>query len=210
MSPTRLLVVDDDPQVLDVLPSYFTEADGFVLAGTAADGFQALDAVARLHVDLVLTDVRMPGMDGVELARRLAQNPHGPGCLALTSYNDEVAMVTLLRAGARGYVKKSAPPEEIRRAAKVAAGGGVVMSGQVAAALRSNLRHPEPPTDGFTDREMSVLRQVLLGKSNKGIATDLHLAEGIVKKYVSALLLKFGVPSRLELVVRAMERGFRP
>lgn len=70
MNPTRLLVVDDDPQVLDV---------------------------------------RMPGMDGVELARRLGQNPHGPGCLALTSYNDEVAMVTLLRAGARGHVKKSAP-----------------------------------------------------------------------------------------------------
>ena len=84
------------------------------------------------------------------------------------------------------------------------------MSGQIAAALRSNLRRPEPPTDGFTHREMTVLRQVLLGKSNRDIATDLHLAEGSVKKYVSALLLKFSVPSRLELVVEAMEQGFRP
>lgn len=84
------------------------------------------------------------------------------------------------------------------------------MSRQVADALRSNLRRPEPPSDGFTDREMSVLRQVLMGKSNREIACDLYLAEGSVKKYVSALLLKFAVPSRLELVVKAMERGFRP
>ena len=214
-TPIRVFLVDDDPLVRDVLTRYFHNTDGITVVGTASNGVEALERIcapATGSVDLVLSDVHMPEMDGATLLRRLSERPSTPAFLAITSLENDRAMLEVLAHGGRGYILKSQPPEEIILSVRQAVTGGTVVS---PAAMNKLVQYiaPEPvrPTPartelppGITDTEIAVLDLLCEGLSNADIAKRLNYSESTVKKQVSHLLTLFDVTSRLDLVVTVL------
>lgn len=211
-TPIRVFLVDDDPLVRDVLTRYFHNTDDITVVGTASNGAEALKLIEPAEVDIVLSDVHMPQMDGATLLKNLAQRPHTPAFLAITSLENDRAMLDVLAHGGRGYILKSQPPEEIILSVRQAVTGGTVVS---PAAMNKLVQYiaPEPvrPTpartglpQGITDTESAVLDLLCEGLSNADIAKRLNYSESTVKKQVSHLLTLFDVTSRLDLVVTVL------
>lgn len=211
-TPIRVFLVDDDPLVRDVLTRYFHNTDGITVVGTASNGAEALKLIEPADVDIVLSDVHMPQMDGATLLKNLAQRPNTPAFLAITSLESDRAMLDVLAHGGRGYILKSQPPEEIILSVRQAVTGGTVVS---PAAMNKLVQYiaPEPvrPTPtraelppGITDTEIAVLDLLCQGLSNADIAKRLNYSESTVKKQVSHLLTLFDVTSRLDLVVTVL------
>lgn len=213
-APIRVFLVDDDPLVRDVLTRYLDTTDDIKVVGTASNGADALEALAHTEVDLVLSDVYMPKMDGATLLRNLAQRPPTPAFLAITSLENDKAMLDVLAHGGRGYILKSQPPEEIILSVRQAVTGGTVVS---PAAMNNLVRYLSPAEEsappvatstplpeGITDVERAVLDLLCEGLSNADIAKRLNYSESTVKKQVSNLLTLFGVSSRLDLVVTVL------
>lgn len=211
-SPIRVLLVDDDPLVRDVLTRYFHNTDDITVVGTASNGAEALELIEPDEVDIVLSDVHMPQMDGATLMKNLAQRTNTPAFLAITSLENDRAMLDVLAHGGRGYILKSQPPEEIVLSVRQAITGGTVVS---PAAMNNLVQYidPEPvqPSprrinlpDGISDNEVAVLDLLCEGLSNAEIAKRLNYSESTVKKQVSHLLTLFGVSSRLDLVVTVL------
>ena len=211
-SPIRVFLVDDDPLVRDVLTRYFHKTDDITVVGTASNGAEALELIEPADVDIVLSDVHMPQMDGATLLKNLAQRPNTPAFLAITSLENDRAMLDVLAHGGRGYILKSQPPEEIVLSVRQAITGGTVVS---PAAMNNLVQYidPEPvqPSprrinlpEGISDNEVAVLDLLCEGLSNAEIAKRLNYSESTVKKQVSHLLTLFGVSSRLDLVVTVL------
>ncbi|MBC3178680.1 response regulator [Corynebacterium lujinxingii] len=211
-SPIRVFLVDDDPLVRDVLTRYFHNTDDITVVGTASNGAEALELIEPDEVDIVLSDVHMPQMDGATLLKNLAQRTNTPAFLAITSLENDRAMLDVLAHGGRGYILKSQPPEEIVLSVRQAITGGTVVS---PAAMNNLVQYidPEPvqPSpqrinlpDGISDNEVAVLDLLCEGLSNAEIAKRLNYSESTVKKQVSHLLTLFGVSSRLDLVVTVL------
>ena len=211
-SPIRVFLVDDDPLVRDVLTRYFHNTDDITVVGTASNGAEALELIEPDEVDIVLSDVHMPQMDGATLMKNLAQRTNTPAFLAITSLENDRAMLDVLAHGGRGYILKSQPPEEIVLSVRQAITGGTVVS---PAAMNNLVQYidPEPvqPSprrinlpDGISDNEVAVLDLLCEGLSNAEIAKRLNYSESTVKKQVSHLLTLFGVSSRLDLVVTVL------
>ena len=186
------------------------------VAAEAADGEQALEAYARVLPDVVLMDIRMPGMDGVEATRRImARWPHAK-IIILTTFDDEYVFEGL-RAGAVGYLLKAVSGEELARAIRTVAAGGALIDPSVTRKVVEAFTRMKPPTpspspsaalvEPLTEREMEVLRLLAEGLSNREIATRLYLAEGTVKNYVSSILGKLGARDRTQAALRARELG---
>lgn len=206
MSISRILIVDDDPVVLEMLPTYFDVADLEVAAVTAT-AREVGEIVEKQAVDLVLTDVRMPGFDGIALTTMLrARLPHLP-VVGITSYDTDEYVVEMLRAGASGMVLKSAPRQEILYAVREALAGRTYVSTVLAGRLSPYLA-PASPSQGpeLSDREDEVLTLLLDGLPNADIATRLDISVASVKKHLSSLFTKYGVDSRLKLAVEALRR----
>ena len=211
-SPIRVFLVDDDPLVRDVLTRYFHTTNDIHVVGTASNGAEALEKIDVDAVDIVLSDVHMPQMDGATLLKNLAQRTNTPAFLAITSLENDRAMLDVLAHGGRGYILKSQPPEEIVLSVRQAITGGTVVS---PAAMNNLVQYidPEPvqPSprrinlpDGISDNEVAVLDLLCEGLSNAEIAKRLNYSESTVKKQVSHLLTLFGVSSRLDLVVTVL------
>lgn len=197
----RVLLVDDQQLLRRGLTMLLSTVTDLEIAGEAADGAEALAVLDRRPVDVVLTDARMPGMDGVELVARCAeQHPRLP-VLLLTTFDDDALVQGALAAGASGFLLKDTSTEALADAVRAVASGGMVIDPRVA---RAAMRRPDAQADTLailTRTERLVAEQVARGRTNTEIAAELVLAEGTVKNHVSALLRKLGARDRTALAL---------
>jgi DNA-binding NarL/FixJ family response regulator len=208
---TRVLLVDDQELVRAGLRVILRPELGFDVAGECSDGSLAPAAVEALAPDVVLMDVRMPGVDGITATRRLRERAGAPPVLALTTFDDDEVLAGMLRAGAAGFVLKGVPAEDLQRAVRVVADGGAwldpAVTGRVLAAYRSapEARRDDAALAGLTARERDVLVQIGRGRSNAEIARDLLVGEGTVKTHVNHLFAKLGLRDRAAAIVFAFD-----
>ncbi|MER7458884.1 response regulator transcription factor [Micromonospora sp. NPDC126480] len=204
-SPIRLLIVDDHPVVRDGLRGMFTGDPGFEVVGAAGDGAEALALAEHSRPDVVLMDLRMPGMDGVTAIGRLLRSDNPAKVLVLTTYDTDADVLPAIEAGATGYLLKDAPREELVRAVRAAARGEAVLSPSVAGRLMGRLR--QPAGDPLSQRELEVLTLVAKGASNREAAARLFISEATVKTHLLHLYAKLGVNDRAAAVAAAYDRG---
>ena len=202
----RVLIVDDHPVVRDGLRGMLDAQPDLEVLDEAANGHQALAAVARETPDVVLMDLRMPELDGVEATRRIREGHPGVSVLVLTTYDDDTAILRAVEAGATGYLLKDAPREDLFAAVRAAARGETTLAPSVAAKLMRGLGR-EPDAEGLTEREREVLALVADGATNRSIARQLHLSEATVKTHLVHVYAKLGVDDRTAAVTTALRRG---
>ncbi|WP_433887658.1 response regulator [Streptomyces sp. CA-111067] len=204
----RLLIVDDHPIVRDGLRGVFDGDPGFEVVGEASDGAEAVDRAPALAVDVVLMDLRMPRMGGVEAIGRLRERAPDIRVLVLTTYDSDADVLPAIEAGATGYLLKDAPRDELVRAVRAAHLGQAVLAPSVAQKLLGHVRGPaSPPPDVLTDRELEVLRLVAAGTTNKEAARRLFISEATVKTHLLHLYGKLGVRDRAAAVAAAYKAG---
>jgi len=202
----RIVIADDHGVVRQGLRMFLGLDPEFVIVGEAADGFQAVKLAQQLRPDVVLMDLLMPGMDGIQATAVIRRELPDTEVIALTSVLEDGSVVGAVRAGAIGYLLKDAEPNELCRAIRAAAAGQVQLSPRAAERLMREVRVPESP-ETLTDREVEVLRLLAEGQSNKEIARSLSISEKTVKTHVSNILAKLGVPSRTHAALHAVRIG---
>lgn len=203
--PIRLLIVDDHPIVRSGLRGVFADEPGFAVVGEAADGAEAVALAAAQPLDLVLMDLRMPGMGGVAAIRALREAADPPQVLVLTTFDSDSDVLAAIEAGATGYLLKDAPRDELLRAARAAARGEAALSPAVARRLMGQMR--APAAEALSQRERDVLALIANGASNREIALKLFISEATVKTHLLHLYAKLGVRDRAGAVGEAYRRG---
>lgn len=209
----RILLVDDQELVRAGLRQIFGLEPDIEIVGEAGDGVDCLGYLDRIPIDVILMDVRMRGMDGVE-ATRAVRDRTGPPVLVLTTFDDDATLWGAIDAGAAGFVLKEAPGEDIVRATRLVAAGGSwldpAVTARVLAASRQTAMQLAAATDGaggLTPREREVLAVMATGASNTEIAVQLHVGQATVKSHVSAILTKLGARDRAAAIVFAFQHG---
>ncbi|MFC0545631.1 response regulator [Kutzneria chonburiensis] len=201
----RLLIVDDHPVVRNGLHGMFAGDPEFDVVGEAADGAEAVAYAQALDPDVVLMDLRMPGMDGVAAIRKLATLAIRAKVLVLTTYDTDSDVLPAIEAGATGYLLKDTPRAELLRAVRAAARGEAVLSPTVATKLLGQVR--APAKDDLSKRELEVLALIAKGATNREAAAKLFISEATVKTHLLHLYAKLGVSDRAAAVATAFERG---
>ncbi|MGK7222265.1 LuxR family transcriptional regulator [Kocuria flava] len=216
VSDCRVLVVDDQPLMLEALKSFFSAEPGFEVIGTAANGKEGVDRCAALDPDVVLMDMKMPVMDGIEATSLITRHSPRSKVLALTTFSTLEFVVPALRAGAAGYLVKDARPEEIITAVHQVMDNEIALSPAIARALADNVisvpdTQSRPADDNLrsllTDREMETVTLLAQGLSNREIAAQMHVSEGSVKAYLGRVCEKFGVRDRVQALIKAYQSG---
>jgi DNA-binding NarL/FixJ family response regulator len=210
MALTRVLLVDDQPLIRSGLRAILREPFGFRVVGECAHGGEVAGAVNALAPDVVVMDVRMPVLDGIEATRRLG--PDGPPVLALTTFEDDEVLAGMLRAGAAGFVLKGVPAEDLQRAVATVAAGGAWLDPNVTARVLSVYRDAVPaPADQalelLTARELEVLELIAAGLTNNEIAARLFLGAGTIKSHINHIFFKLDLRNRAEAVIFAFDHG---
>lgn len=207
----RVLIVDDHAVVREGLRTFLELQDGIEVVGEAADGEEALDAVAQHRPDVVVMDLVMPKLDGVGAMRKLQRRGRAPRVLVLTSFLDDERLMPAIEAGAAGYLLKNVDPSELARAVRAAHAGEALLDPSVAARLVDRIaageRAGSTGLDELTRREREVLERIAEGKSNKRIALELGVAEKTIKTHVGHLLAKLGVADRTQAALLAVKEG---
>jgi len=211
----RILIVDDQRLMREGLATLLELEDDLEIAAEAEDGQAALDRYEALRPDVVLMDIRMPRMDGVEATRRLRQRWPNARVIILTTFDDDAYVFDGLRAGALGYLLKDVSGQELAEAVRKVAAGGALIEPSVARKVLAEfarLAEPVRPAidhlpEPLSERELEILRLVTAGASNRQIAGRLFLAEGTVKNYISTILGKLGVEDRTQAALRGRELG---
>lgn len=201
----RILLVDDHPVVRGGLGGMFAADGGFDIVGEASDGNEAVRLVGELDPDVVLMDLRMPGLDGLGAIRELVRRGVRSRVLVLTTYDTDSYVVPAIEAGATGYLLKDAPREELFAAVRAAARGEAALSPAVAARLMTRVRQPD--AGSLSARELEVLELVAAGNGNREIAAKLFVSEATVKSHLQALYTKLGVNDRASAVASAYKKG---
>ena len=210
--PLRVLLVDDHPLVRSGLRALLASMSGMIVVGEATNGEEAITRAEELQPDIVLMDLHMPGLNGVEATRRIMQaHPH-IGILVLTMLEDDASVFASMRAGARGYLLKGADQAEVLRAINVVAHGEAIFSPSIAQRLMQYFANMQPilPQSAFpdlTEREREILGLIALGKSNATIAEELVLSPKTVSNHVSNIFSKLQVVDRAQAVLRARQAG---
>ncbi len=206
--PIRILLVDDHPVVRDGLVAILSTQPDFTVVGEAGDGREALAQAAAWRPDVILLDLEMPRLDGVETLRRLRQSDTAAKVLVFTAYDSDERIVTAVQAGAQGYLLKGAPRQELFNAIRIVAGGGSLLQPLVASKLVQRASQPPPASfESLTPRELEVLQELARGRQNKEIAAKLVISERTVKFHVSAILAKLDAGNRTEAVAIAAQHG---
>ncbi|MCP2341190.1 response regulator [Actinomadura rupiterrae] len=212
----RVVLVDDEPMVCAHLRTILGSADDIDVVDEAFDGAAGVEAVVRHRPDVVLMDLRMPGVDGLTAIGRIGALPEPPVVVALTTFDSDRHVVRALRAGAAGFLLKSTPPEDLVGLVRVAADGHTVMSPAATRRLLASAAGRDGERErrarllaGLTAREADVLACLGEGLPNAGIAARLHLSETTVKGYVSQVLAKLGCVNRTQAGLLAFEAGLR-
>ncbi|HEX4225155.1 MAG TPA: response regulator transcription factor [Pseudonocardiaceae bacterium] len=200
-----LLIVDDHPIVRDGLSGMFATDPGFEVLGEATDGAEAIRLAQTLEPDVILMDLRMPGMDGLAAIKELARLRVPAKVLVLTTYDTDNYVLPAIEAGATGYLLKDAPRAELLRAVQAAAAGQSVLSPAVATRLVTRVRTPEE--DPLSQRELEVLALVAAGTTNRESAAKLFISEATVKTHLLNIYNKLGVSDRAAAVAEAFNRG---
>lgn len=203
--PITLLIADDHPVVRDGLSSMFARDPEFEVLGEAADGAEAVRLAEALGPDVVLMDLRMPGMDGVAAIAELARRGIAARVLVLTTYDTDSHVLPAIEAGATGYLLKDAPRAELLRAVRAAAHGEATLAPSVAARLMRRVRTPAPGP--LSRRELEVLELVASGATNREAAARLFITEATVKTHLLNIYAKLGVGDRAAAVTEAFNRG---
>jgi DNA-binding NarL/FixJ family response regulator len=208
----RVMVVDDHQIVRDGLVALLGALDGMEVVGTAADGVAALHVVAECSPDVVVMDIQMPGLDGIEATRRISARHQGVRVVMLTMNEDDDTVVSALRAGASGYLLKGSGAEEVHNAVRAAHAGGMVfgasVAGQVAELFARAPRREQQAFPELSEREREVLELLAAGRSNDAIARELHISNKTVRNAVSGIYAKLHAAGRAEAIIKAREAGF--
>jgi DNA-binding NarL/FixJ family response regulator len=202
--PIRLLIVDDHPVVRGGLRGMFAGDPDFEVVGEAGNGAEAITRAGTLQADVVLMDLRMPEMGGVEAIRRLRESTPTVRVLVLTTYDTDDDVLPAIEAGAIGYLLKDAPREELTRAVRAAFQGDAVLSPSVARRLLGQVR--QPAQEALSERELDVLRLIAGGASNREAAGKLFISESTVKTHLLHIYEKLGVRDRAAAVGEAYKR----
>nr|BFF16928.1 response regulator transcription factor [Promicromonospora thailandica] len=211
----RVLVVDDQSMIRAGFAALLEAHEGITVVGTADDGVGIVEVVRRTRPDVVLMDIRMPKVNGLDATRAVLGMPGVvPKVIILTTFDADEYVFSALRAGASGFLLKDSPPEELTHAVRVVAEGEALLSPKITRALIADYaarptrpQVPDASVRSLTDRELDVMKLVAAGRSNAEIATDLFLAEQTVKTHVSRILNKLDLRDRTQMVVRAYESG---
>ncbi len=210
----RVVIADDEALVRSGLSVLLRHETDFEVVGLAGDGLAALAQVRRHRPDVVLMDIRMPGIDGLEATRRLAADPETSATrvLVLTTFDHDENVFAALRAGASGFLPKDTEPELLLEAIRVVAAGDALLGPRATRRLVEEFRRavpvrPAATLDGLTEREVEVLRAVAAGLSNAEIADRFVISYATAKTHVSRLLTKLGARDRAQLVIAAYEHG---
>jgi two-component system response regulator DevR len=207
MKPVRVVIVDDHRIVRQGLRSILDPDPRFEVVGEAANGADALPIVAEQQPDVILLDLKLPDMGGVELCQRLIQAYPETAVLILTAFIDRNLVNACLQAGARGYLLKDAENLRLREQLLSAVEGHAALDPRAADVLTEYVRRQEQPPRMLSLREVEILRLIAHGLTNKEIGGQLHLSENTVKGYVKDILSKLSVHNRIEAVLLAKERG---
>jgi DNA-binding NarL/FixJ family response regulator len=206
----RVLVVDDHPILRAALCAMVDDTEGMEVAGEAADGLAAVAEAGRLEPDVVLMDLNLPGLDGVEATRRIVHAGPHIGVLMLTMFENEAAVFAAMRAGARGYLLKGARNEQIIRAIRVIGDGEAIFSPAIATRVLSLLGAATPRDESFprlTLREKEIMLLIAQGLGNASIADKLVLSPKTVRNHVSHIFRKLRVTDRAQAIAKAKEAG---
>jgi DNA-binding NarL/FixJ family response regulator len=208
----RLLIADDQTITRSGLQSLLALQADMQIVAEATDGLEAIERAASLQPDVILMDLHMPGVNGIEATRRIHRASPHIGILVLTVFEDDTSVFPAIRAGARGYLLKNTVLDELLRAIRTVAGGGAIFSPGIAQRVLGYLSPPEPALpkgafDELTQREHEVLELLAQGKSNPEIATSLNLSPKTVSNNVSNVLAKVQATDRAKLMLMALEAG---
>jgi len=207
----RVVIADDHPVVRDGLRALLASLSGICVVGEAATGREAVRQAVTLRPDVLVLDLRMPDLDGVQATRQVVRDAPAVAVLVLTTFDDDENLQDALRAGARGYLLKSAPQEEIARAIDVVAAGGAVFGASVAGRVLGRVSTPPaPPPLPFpqlTSRERQILDLVATGLPNTSVAAALGLSAKTVGNHLSSIFAKLKVSSRHEAIAAARDAG---
>lgn len=215
MTPVRVLIVDDDPLVRAGLSMILNGADDVRVVGQAGDGGEVPAAVAEHEPDVVLMDIRMPGVDGLTATETLRKRPGAPEVLVLTTFDADEFVLRALRAGAAGFLLKDTPPAQIRDAVLRVAAGEATLSPSVTRQLITHVTAAPRPDRGqsgrrldqLSTRELDVALAVAQGKSNAEISADLFMSIATVKAHVSRLLTKLDLNNRVQIALLVHDAG---
>ena len=210
----RVLIVEDQNLVREGLEMLLKLAEDIEVSGSASDGIEALQRIEDGHPEVLLLDVRMPKMNGIELLREMRARAILVPVILLTTFDDDQALLEGIRLGAKGYLLKDVSLATLTGAIHLVAAGGSMISPVVTERLRQGLMQAQlPPDEGcggeaLTQREVEIMRLMTGGYSNREIADSLFISEGTVKNHVSNILSKLGVRDRTRAVLKAIEKGF--
>ena len=203
----KIFLVDDHPVVRDGLVAILSTQPDFDVVGDAGDGHTAVSQIGAQKPDVILLDLEMPGIDGVETLKLLRQQDPNVKVIVFTAFDTDERIVTAVQAGAQGYLLKGAPRQELFNAVRVVYSGGSLLQPIVASKLMQRVNQPEAQEELLTPREVEVLHELALGLQNKEIAAKLVISERTVKFHVSAILGKLDAGNRTEAVAIAAQRG---
>jgi len=212
MDATRILIADDQTITRSGLQSLLAAAENIEIVGEARNGEEAIELAVSLQPDVILMDLRMPGINGIEATRRIHRTSPHISILVLTVFEDDTSVFPAIRAGARGYLLKNTEPDELLRAIRTVAAGGAIFSPGIAQKVLGYLSAPPPNVSGdifdeLTSREREILELIAQGKTNAEIATILNLSSKTVSNYISNVLLKLHATDRAKLMLMALEAG---
>ena len=211
MNSIRILIVDDHTVVRDGLSSVLGREADLTVVGEASNGIEAVEETSRLKPDVILMDLRMPELDGVEAMKRIAENDPAANVLVLTTFDTDEYIFQAIQAGAKGFLLKDASHDDLYKAVRAVSKGESLIEPGVAARVLSRFvelaQNQASPVDILSEREMDVLRQMASGNGNKEIAAQLGLSESTIKTHVARIFQKLDVNDRTSAVTQAIRRG---
>jgi two-component system response regulator DevR len=209
----RLLIIDDHEMVREGLKAILTTEPDFEIVGDAANAEQAFELIERLNPDVILLDIRLPDISGIEVCRKVAERYPASAVIILTTFTDESLVEQCIQAGARGFIVKDIERFDLKRSIRAVARGEAAIDPKAAVAVLAQLRRKpqvkfEPSPEALSSQQIVILRLVAQGLSSREIATQLYLSENTVKSYVQEILHRLGVKNRTEAVMVAVKQGW--